>query len=350
MAQQPPPQGMSPMMPDQQPPPQAPQQSPDGSSGSYYQQESDLTGGLPINLDSLRDGPPGSKPFYPYSTLIRYAIKGSPNGKLLLEDIYYAIESRFPYFRTAPSGWKNSVRHNLSLNPCFEKVPRPLTDRGKGSYWTVNDNVDPRTGVHRVRKKKTKSSKQARSSEEADGDFHPPPTSGFADPGAQYVSPMNPDEAGPSRQQQQQPVPYPPPYPPPPPGMPYSFDPNFHMIAGMRFPPPMPGPMPISPDENFELDEHGNVNWRLAWLKEIGHLQQITAEQEKAGVDPEWYRMMLFRVRSALMPPPPPPPMNPEAVMHGMPPPPHMQPPPQPNPADIQQQQPQQPQQAPTQQ
>ena len=41
--------------------------------GSYYPQEpNDLTGGLPINLDSLRDGPPGSKPFYPYSTLIRY--------------------------------------------------------------------------------------------------------------------------------------------------------------------------------------------------------------------------------------------------------------------------------------
>ena len=32
----------------------------------------DLTGGLPISLDSLRDGPPGSKPFYPYSTLIRF--------------------------------------------------------------------------------------------------------------------------------------------------------------------------------------------------------------------------------------------------------------------------------------
>ena len=59
------------------------------------------------------------------------------------------------------------VRHNLSLNPCFEKVPRPLTDRGKGSYWTVNDNVDPRTGVHRVRKKKNKSSKN-RGSEEVE--------------------------------------------------------------------------------------------------------------------------------------------------------------------------------------
>ena len=92
-------------------------------------------------------------------------------------------------------------------------MPRPLTDRGKGSYWTVNDNVDPRTGVHRVRKKKSKSSKQARSSEEADGDFHAPQGSNFADPNAPYTS-MNPDEAGPSRQQQQA-VPYPPPYPPP---------------------------------------------------------------------------------------------------------------------------------------
>jgi forkhead box protein J2/3 len=156
---------------------------------------------------------------------------------------------------------------------------------------------------------------------------------------AQFVAPpaMHPDEAGPSRQQ----VPYPPPYPPfvwsyfskvKLSNEIFSFNPNFPMMApDPRFPPPIPGVLPISPDEGFELDEHGNVNWRLAWLKELGHLQQITAEQEKAGVDPEWYRMMLFRVRSALMPPPP---MNPE-VMHGMPPPPHMQPPP---PQDMAQQ------------
>lgn len=48
---------------------------------SYYPDNpNDLTGGLPINLDSLRDGPPGSKPFYPYSTLIRY-------GASLLESV-----------------------------------------------------------------------------------------------------------------------------------------------------------------------------------------------------------------------------------------------------------------------
>lgn len=101
----------------------------------------------------------------------------------------------------------------------------------------------------------------------------------------------------------------------------YSFDPNFPIMAtGMRFPPP--APMPISTGEDIEVDEHGNYDWRGTWLKELGHLQQITAEQDKAQVDPEWYRMMLFRVRSALMTPS----MNPEAVVQvpgGMPNPPN---------------------------
>uniref|UniRef100_D8PKJ7 Fork-head domain-containing protein n=2 Tax=Schizophyllum commune (strain H4-8 / FGSC 9210) TaxID=578458 RepID=D8PKJ7_SCHCM len=279
----------------------------------------DLTGGLPINLDSLRDGPPGSKPFYPYSTLIRYAIKGSPNQKLLLEDIYYAIESRFPYFRTAPSGWKNSVRHNLSLNPCFEKVPRPLTDRGKGSYWTVNDNVDPRTGVHRVRKKKGGKGKSRGDSVEADQDYHQHAEAGY-DP-QQYV--QRPEDGGSPTQPPPAPYPYPP------------FDPNFMM--GMRFP-PMGGPMPISPEEGLELDENGNVDWRAAWLKEIGHLQQVTAEQEKAGVDAEWYRMMLYRVRTALMPPVA---VNPDGTVMHIPPPHLAPPPPAPAPPADGQQQPQ---------
>jgi forkhead box protein J2/3 len=44
----------------------------DMQANAYYlESPNDVTGGLPITLDSLRDGLPGSKPFYPYSTLIR---------------------------------------------------------------------------------------------------------------------------------------------------------------------------------------------------------------------------------------------------------------------------------------
>ncbi|EKM59149.1 uncharacterized protein PHACADRAFT_249397 [Phanerochaete carnosa HHB-10118-sp] len=327
-------------------------QHPPVNINSYYPEApgGDLSGGLPINLDSLRDGPPGSKPFYPYSTLIRYAIKGAPNQKLLLEDIYYAIESRFPYFRSAPPGWKNSVRHNLSLNPCFEKVPRPLTDRGKGSYWTVNDNVDPRTGVHRVRKKKPKGGKkggQHRHVEQSpeqeqqdqqpqqqqaqpqpsqqppieDVDYHPGAAqeANAYDP-SNYVPPpiIAADGPGPSRQPQTQapqPAQFQPPYGTvliPFPASPYRFDPAF------SFPPQPMRPHPLFPDEQVDLDEHGNVIWASMWRKELTNLMQFTDQQEKQGADQEWFRNMLARVRTAMMAPQ----VAPEAMpqpAHGMP-------------------------------
>ncbi|KAG8816569.1 hypothetical protein FRC19_011945 [Serendipita sp. 401] len=74
--------------------------------GAYFPAPDELDPNVEINLSSLRDAPPDGKPLYSYATLIRYAIKGSPEGRLLLEEIYYAIEQRYPYFKTAPAGWK----------------------------------------------------------------------------------------------------------------------------------------------------------------------------------------------------------------------------------------------------
>ncbi|XP_060553026.1 forkhead box protein N3-like isoform X4 [Ruditapes philippinarum] len=88
-----------------------------------------------------------SKPPYSFSCLIFMALEESPTKMLPVKDIYQWILNHFPYFQNAPTGWKNSVRHNLSLNKCFKKVDK---DRGqvrytigKGSLWCVDPDYRP---------------------------------------------------------------------------------------------------------------------------------------------------------------------------------------------------------------
>lgn len=64
------------------------------------------------------------KPPYSFSCLIFMAIENSLSKRLPVKGIYDWIVRSYPYFQTAPDGWKNSVRHNLSLNKCFKKVER----------------------------------------------------------------------------------------------------------------------------------------------------------------------------------------------------------------------------------
>lgn len=64
------------------------------------------------------------KPPYSFSCLIFMAIEASPMKCLPVKGIYDWIVQTFPYFHSAPTGWRNSVRHNLSLNKCFRKVDR----------------------------------------------------------------------------------------------------------------------------------------------------------------------------------------------------------------------------------
>lgn len=124
------------------------------------------------------------RPPYSYSSLIAQAILSSPEKRLTLKEIYKWIMDKYPsMYKPDDTGWQNTIRHNLSLNRCFKRVPRSDTElgpgtnssKGKGGYWTIDpehmhsyhDGVFARGGVQRRRPGETTSSTAASSPQSA---------------------------------------------------------------------------------------------------------------------------------------------------------------------------------------
>lgn len=93
-----------------------------------------------LDQDLSKEEAKDMKPPYSYATMITQAILSNADGVMSLAEIYNWIASHYAYYKYSKTGWQNSIRHNLSLNKAFEKVPRRPNEPGKGMKWQISES------------------------------------------------------------------------------------------------------------------------------------------------------------------------------------------------------------------
>lgn len=93
-----------------------------------------------LDQDLSKEEAKDIKPPYSYATMITQAILSNADGVMSLSEIYTWISSHYAYYKYSKTGWQNSIRHNLSLNKAFEKVPRRPNEPGKGMKWQISES------------------------------------------------------------------------------------------------------------------------------------------------------------------------------------------------------------------
>ena len=91
-------------------------------------------------------GPPPLKPTATFAIIIHRALLYLPRGRGTLGEVCNWVAGEWEWFRlNVDAGWQNSIRHNLSLNKAFLKVPRIPEDdpESKGSVWIIDPHEGP---------------------------------------------------------------------------------------------------------------------------------------------------------------------------------------------------------------
>ena len=82
-----------------------------------------------------------SRPPHSYVRIVIMALLDCPGHEATIREIYDMITQKFPYYQENRLHWKNSVRHNLTVFSCFQRVAMEEgpTSRGSNRWRLVGD-------------------------------------------------------------------------------------------------------------------------------------------------------------------------------------------------------------------